>query len=156
MAAQATGAALVGEGDAVAGLAELRAAATTWRALRMPYEVARVEVLLGRACAALGDRTSAALEFDNARQAFTDLGAVPDLERLATLTGAPAADDSILSGREREVLALVAAGRTNREIAAALVISQHTAGRHVENIFTKLGVKTRAAATAYAYEHHLL
>jgi ATP/maltotriose-dependent transcriptional regulator MalT len=156
MAAQATGAALVGEGDPVAGLAELRVAATSWRALHMPYEVARVEVLLGLACSALGDRTSAALEFDTARQAFTDLGAIPDLERLAALTGPPVSDESVLSHRECQVLALVAAGRTNREIAAALVISQHTAGRHVENIFAKLGVNSRAAATAYAYEHHLL
>jgi DNA-binding NarL/FixJ family response regulator len=128
------------------------------------YQAARTAVLLGLACSALGDRTGAALEFDNARATFIELGAVPDLGRLATLTeglvggsGAPAAKGrAVLSGREREVLAHLAAGRTNREIASELVISQHTVGRHVENIFTKLGVTSRAAATAYAYEHQLL
>jgi DNA-binding CsgD family transcriptional regulator len=130
----------------------------------MPYDAARTAVLLGLACAALGDRTSAALEFDNAGHVFTELGARPDLDNLATLTRglvegvAPrdSAGAAPLSAREREVLAHVAAGRTNREIASALVISQHTVSRHLEHIFVKLGVTSRAAATAYAYEHHLL
>jgi DNA-binding NarL/FixJ family response regulator len=112
----------------------------------------------------LGDRATATLEFDNARDAFTDLGAQPDLERLATLTrgvaantmGSGAAESAVLSSREREVLEQVAAGKTNREIAAALVISQHTVSRHLENIYSKLGVTSRAAATAYAYEQNLL
>lgn len=164
MAAQAIGAVLVGEGDPVAGLAELRAAASAWQSLRMPYEAARAAVLRGLACAALGDRTSAAVEFDNAEDAFVELGAVTDLDRLAALTGGlveagerpTAGGHSALSAREREVLVQLAAGRTNRQIAARLVISQHTVGRHVEHIFTKLGVTNRAAATAYAYEHRLL
>ena len=101
---------------------------------------------------------AAALELDNARMTFTELGARPDLDRLAGLTGLldEPADNDVLSAREREVLAHVAAGKTNREIAADLTISQHTVGRHVENIFAKLGVTTRAAATAYAYEHRLV
>ena len=165
MAAQASGAVLVGEGDPAAGLVELRAAAAAWQSLHMPYEAARTAVLLGLACAALGDRTSAALEFDNARYAFTELGAVTDLDGLATLTrglvegSVPRRDPdrgATLSAREREVLAHVVAGRTNREIASALVISQHTVNRHLEHIFTKLGVTSRAAATAYAYEHDVL
>ena len=165
MAAQATGAVLVGEGVPAAGLTELRAAARAWRSLHMPYEAARVAVLVGLACSAMGDRTSAALEFDNARDVFADLGAVPDLDRLATLSrglaepAAPRTDaekSATLSEREREVLAHVAAGKTNREIAAALVLSEHTVGRHLENIFAKLGVKSRAAAIAHAYEHNLL
>lgn len=165
MAAQATGTVLVGEGDPAAALAELRAAATAWRALHMPYEAARTAVLVGVACAALGDRTTAALELDNAKDAFTELGAIPDLDRLRRLTSGlvdgPAPRTNMggtpaLSAREREVLVHVAAGRTNREIASTLVISQHTVGRHLENIFTKLGVTNRAAATAYAYEHDLL
>jgi DNA-binding NarL/FixJ family response regulator len=164
MAAQATGAVLTAEGDAGAGLVQLRAAATAWQSLHMPYQAAHTAVLLGLACSALGDRTSAALEFDNARETFTELGAVPDLDRLATLTeglvggsGAPATKGrAVLSSREREVLAHLATGRTNREIASELVISQHTVGRHVENIFVKLGVTSRAPATAYAYEHQLL
>ena len=166
MAAQALGTVLVSEGDPAAGLAHLRAAATAWQTLRMPYEVARTGIQLGLGYAALGDRTSAALEFDNAREILAQLGAAPDLERLATLCRglvdhrwAPEAGAQgrvTLSPREREVLARVAEGKTNREIAVALVISQHTVGRHLENIFAKLGVTTRAAAIARAYEHHLL
>ena len=87
MAAQAIGTVLVGEGDPAAALPELRAAATAWRSLHMPYDAARVAVQLGLACAALGDRTSAALEFDTARDTFTELGARPDLDRVAKLTG---------------------------------------------------------------------
>ena len=108
-------------------------------------------MLLARACDALGDHTTAALELDNARAAFDQLGAVADLDRLRG-----ARHDSGLSEREREVLALLATGKTNREIAAALVISQHTANRHVENIFAKLGVTSRAAATAHAFQHGLV
>ena len=106
------------------------------------------------------------LELDNARETFRVLGARPDLEQLESVAADVAqsigrdAEGSVethgLSVREREVLAHVAAGRSNREIASALVISQHTVSRHLENIFTKLGVTNRAAATAYAYEHGLL
>jgi ATP/maltotriose-dependent transcriptional regulator MalT len=158
MAAHAAGSVLLAEGDPVAALAELRAATGLFRSLGMPYEEARTAVLLGLACASLGDRTAAALECDNARETFAQLGARPDLDRLARLAGVfdePAGDDA-LSEREREVLIHLAAGKTNREIAATLTISPHTVGRHVENIFAKLGVTSRAAATASAYEHHLL
>ena len=157
MAAHAAGAVLVAEGDPVAGLLELRAAGRAWHSLRMPYEAARTGVLIGLACAALGDRTASTIELDNARAVFTELGARPDLDRLDALTGAPTVpDDCGLSEREREVLAQLASGRTNREIGAVLHISQHTVGRHVEHIFTKLGVTSRAAATARAYELGLL
>lgn len=165
MAAHARGTVLLGEGDPVAALAELRAAVSAWRALHMPYEAAGAGVLVGLACAALGDRTSAALELDNASETFDALGAMPDLDRVRRLTSGlvegrgsrgKAGAAAALSARERQVLAHLAAGRTNREIAASLVISQHTVGRHVENIFTKLGVSSRAAATAYAYEHDLV
>ena len=158
MAAHAVGSVLAAEGDPVAALTELRAAASTWRSLRMPYEAARTAVLIGLACAALGDRTAATLELDNARATFTELGARRDLEHLAGLTGLvdEPAGERVLSGREREVLVHLAAGKTNRQIADELTISQHTVGRHVENIFAKLGVTSRAAATAYAYEHRLV
>ena len=121
----------------------------------MPYEGARTSVAIGLACAALSDRTAADLEFGNAREAFLALGAEPDVDRLTALSGGrPSAED--LSDREREVLTHLAAGETNREIAEALGISPHTVRRHVEHIFTKLGVTSRAAATAHAYEHGLL
>lgn len=166
MAAQALGTVSVSEGDPAAGLAHLRAAATAWQTLRMPYEAARTAIQLGLGYAALGDRTSAAPEFDNSREILTQLGAAPDLDRLATLRRGLADQRSApdpygqggatLSPREREVLGHVAEGKTNREIAVALVISQHTVARHLENIFAKLGVTTRAAAIARAYERHLL
>jgi DNA-binding NarL/FixJ family response regulator len=165
MAAHATGTVLLDDGDPAAALKQLRDAAAAWQHLHMPYEGARTAVQIGLSCAALGDVTSAALELDNARHTFDELGARPDLHRVRSLTAGlqapagqrdPADDAPRLSGREREVLAHVAAGRTNREIAAALVISQHTVGRHLDNIFAKLGVTSRAAATAYAYEHDLL
>jgi DNA-binding NarL/FixJ family response regulator len=158
MAAYALGTVLAGEGDVVAALAELRPAAAGWRSLGMPYEAAHTAAAVGLACAAMGDRAAAALELGNARDAFAELGARPDLERLDVLMslGVPAGRGAGLSAREREVLAGLAAGQTNREIAETLVISQHTVGRHVESIFAKLGVSSRAAATAYAYQHDLL
>lgn len=155
-ASQAFGAVLIAEGDLVAGMAELRAATRAWQALRMPYEAARTAVLLGLALAAIGDRAAADIELDNARAIFTELGARPDLDRLAALLGPPVPHHAGLSAREGEVLALLAAGKTNREIAAALYLSPHTVGRHIGNIFAKLGVTSRAAATAHAYEHGLL
>lgn len=157
MAAYATGAVLVESGDAGQGLGRLRDAARAWRSLRMPYESARTGALLARACDALGDRAAAQLELANAQETFAELGATPDLERLAGTTSVqPDAAGAGLSERERQVLVHLAAGRTNREIADVLVISQHTVRRHVENIFAKLGVTSRAAATAYAYQHGLL
>jgi DNA-binding CsgD family transcriptional regulator len=158
MAAHASGSVLAAEGDVVGALTDLRAAAQWWRSLRMPYEAARTAVLLGLACAALGDRTAATLEFDNARTTFAELGARPDLDHLDRFTGLadPPVGARVLSHREHEVLVHLAAGKTNRQIADELTISPHTVGRHVDHIFTKLGVTSRAAATAYAYEHHLL
>ncbi len=163
MADQAGGAVLLSEGDPGGGLKSLRAAHTTWTRLKMPLETARTSALLGLGCLSVGDRSSAAMELDNAASIFDALGAVPDADRLGRLQqtieerSRPAAPDkSELTSREIEVLVHVAAGRTNREIAAALTISQHTVGRHLENIFVKLGVNSRAAATAYAYEHRLL
>jgi DNA-binding NarL/FixJ family response regulator len=155
MAARATGAVLVDEGDAAAALVALRDAARIWQSLHLPYDAARTGELLASACRLLDDRTAADLELANARDTYAELGARPDLERLGTTT-TDRADTPVLSDREREVLGHLAAGRTNREIADVLVISPHTVRRHVENIFAKLGVTTRAAATAYAYEHGLL
>lgn len=150
--AHARGAVHVAEGEPHAALVSLRRAAETWHALDAPYEIARTRVVVGDACRLLGDEEAALLEHEAARSIFERLGAKPDLARFE----APAKDEHGLSRRELEVLRLVAAGRTNREIAATLVISEHTVARHVQNIFAKLGLSSRAAATAFAFEHDLV
>ena len=155
MAAHAMGTVLIIEGEPAAALQHLRSAAHSWRTLTMPYEAARTSVAIGLACAALSDHTGAELEFGNAQEAFVALGAEPDVDRLKELTGGPPPAEN-LSERERDVLVHLAAGKTNREIAEALGISPHTVRRHVEHIFSKLGVTSRTAATAHAYEHGLL
>jgi DNA-binding NarL/FixJ family response regulator len=156
LAARAEGEVRLAEGDAREALTALRQAAARWQELDAPYESARVRVGIARACLVMGDGDAAELEFDAARQVFAGLGAAPDLERLGRLAGEVAADHpGGLTGREIEVLRLLATGRTNRSIAADLTISERTVDRHVSNIYTKLDVSTRSAATAWAYEHDL-
>jgi ATP/maltotriose-dependent transcriptional regulator MalT len=155
MATRADGAVAFGIGDANRAIGTLRRAWALWRDLDAPYEAARVRVLIGQACRALGDEDTAELEFDAARQVFRELGAVPDLARVDALAKVRpgSAGPGGLTTREVEVLRLVAAGLTNRAIAGELVISEKTVARHLSNIFTKLDVSSRSAATAYAYEH---
>jgi DNA-binding NarL/FixJ family response regulator len=156
-AAHATGAVLLAEGDARVAVAALRRAWTGWRELEAPYDAARARVLLGLACRALGDEDGAALELDAARAVFEHLGAAPDRARAEQLArNAPRPAPGGLTARELEVLALVARGRTNRAVAAELVISEKTVATHVSSILSKLGLPSRSAATAYAYEHHLV
>ncbi|WP_137989393.1 helix-turn-helix domain-containing protein [Streptomyces vilmorinianum] len=134
----------------------LRRALAGWLALRIPYEAAQVRVLLAAADRAAGDEEAARLELAAARATFERLGAVPDARRAAALlAGRHRALPGGLTGREAEVLRLVAEGGTNRDIAQALVISEHTVARHLNNIFAKLDVTSRTAATAYAYAHGL-
>jgi DNA-binding CsgD family transcriptional regulator len=152
LVAHAQGAVHLAVGDAQAALVALRDARETWHALDAPYEIARTRVLVGEACRVLGDDEAAALELEAARSIFERLGAKPDLARLVGRT----TDSHGLSRRELEVLRLVASGKSNREIAAVLVISEHTVARHVQNIFAKLGLSSRAAATAFAFEHDLV
>ena len=157
IAARVAAAVDLAAGNAKAALASLRRAAELWQELDAPYEVARVRVLVGQACHALGDDDTAALELEAARTVFEQLGARPDLVRVDSLTGSAQLEATHgLSPRELEVLRLVASGKTNREIASALVLSEHTIARHVQNIFTKLGVSSRTAATAFAFEHQLV
>ena len=154
LAAHAGGAVALAEDDSRAALGSLRRALTTWQDIDAPYEAARTRVLLGAACRRLGDDDAAALELEAARTIFEELGAGPDLAR--AVTSAPSKNAHGLSPRELEVLRHVAGGKTNKEIASELVLSERTIERHVSNIFAKLGVSTRAAATAFAYEHQLL
>jgi ATP/maltotriose-dependent transcriptional regulator MalT len=157
IAAQARGAVELAAGEPRAALVSLRRAGEVWRQLEAPYETACVRELLGRACRELGDEDGARLELEAARHAFDRLGAATDLARVDLLVELSTKFDRHgLSDRELEVLRLIAAGNSNREIAAALVISEHTAARHVQNIFAKLGVSSRTAAGAFAFEHHLV
>ena len=147
---------LLAEGDAREALAHARRACAGWRGLEMPYETARAQVQIGLACRALGDHDAADFELAGARDTFEQLGARPDVTRVEGLSARVDRESSKLTDRECEVIRLVAAGKTNREIAVALVISEHTVGRHLQNIFMRLGLSSRSAATAYAYEHNLV
>jgi DNA-binding CsgD family transcriptional regulator len=152
LAAHEEGALTLAEGDARQALVSLREAQRAWLELDMPYEVARARVLISKACSALGDEETAELELESAREIFRELGADPDVARLAGTSERRHG----LSRRELEVLRLVAAAKSNREIASALVISEHTVARHLQNIYAKLRLSSRAAATAFAYEHDLV
>lgn len=155
IAAQARGAVELAEGSAA--LVSLRRAWEGWRELEVPYEGARVRVLMALACRELADDDTAELELSAARETFEQLGAAPDVARVDSLLAhAPHGEASGLTPRELQVLRLVAAGDTNKAIAAALVLSERTVDRHVSNIFAKLRVSSRSAATAYAYEHDLV
>jgi DNA-binding CsgD family transcriptional regulator len=157
VAVHATGAVLLAAGDPRAALASLRRAWTAWQELQAPYEAARARVLIGLAHRALGDSDTAELELDAACRVFRQLGAAPELARLeARSATAPPGAAGGLTAREVQVLRLVAAGKSNRAIAADLAISKHTVARHVQNIFAKLDVSSRSAATAFAFEHGLL
>jgi DNA-binding CsgD family transcriptional regulator len=153
MAAQARGAVELAEGNARAAIVSLRRAFDAWQRIAAPYAVARVRELIGLACRALGDEDGASLEIGAARSIFDRLGAAPDRARIDSLMkGRP----HPLTPRELQVLRLVAAGKTNATIAAELFLSERTIERHLSNIFTKLDLSTRTAATAWAYEHGLI
>jgi DNA-binding CsgD family transcriptional regulator len=157
VAAHATGAVRLGDGDARGALAPLRQAFAVWQQVGAPYIAARIRVLIGLACRALGDDDGAGLAFDASRSVFDGLGAKPDVARIDALRpGARKKGADGLTRREREVLGLVAAGKTNKAIARQLSLSAKTVDRHLSNILTKLDVPSRAAATAYAYEHKLI
>jgi ATP/maltotriose-dependent transcriptional regulator MalT len=142
--------------EPVEALPLLRRAYDVWHGLGMPYEAAWAQLQIGRACRLAGDHDAAAYEIDAARATFERLGARPALDRLRRLCPERRARPGALTDRECEVLRLVAAGKSNRDIATALVISEHTVGRHLQNIFTKLGVSSRSAATAFAYQHDIV
>jgi len=157
LSSHATGWVLLAEGDTRAALAALRRALAGWSELEAPYDAARARVLIGLACRVLGDEDSAEMELDAARSAMRQLDAAPDLIRVEELSRIAARRTAGgLTAREVQVLKLVATGKTNRAIASELVISEKTVAAHVRSIFTRLGLSTRSAATAYAYEHHLV
>ena len=157
MGSSARGTLELAEGDAGAALTALRRAVWEWQELEAPYQAARARVDVGLACRALGDEDAAARELEAAREEFERLEARPDLERAEGLAKGVEPDDRRgLTKRELEVLRRLAAGDTNRAIAAELVLSVRTIDRHVSNIFAKLGVSSRAEAVSHAYRHRLI
>ena len=152
-AAMARGGIAVARRDLPLALERLRRARTLWLDLRLPYEAAQARVLLAEACREVGDHETGDIELRAARTAFAQLGAIADVGRTDGLLAADVPGG--LTPRQLEVLRLVAEGSTNREIADHLVISQHTVSRHLENIYAKLGVSSRAAATTFAHTHDL-
>jgi DNA-binding CsgD family transcriptional regulator len=155
-AAAATGTVLLESGDAGGALPWLRRAWKAWGELDAPYEAARTRAVIARACDTLGDHEGAEMERRAARATFGELGAAVDLAALVDQDAAAPPATAGLTARELEVLVLVAQGSTNRVIADQLFISEKTVASHVGHIFTKLGVSSRAAATAFAYEHDLV
>jgi DNA-binding CsgD family transcriptional regulator len=153
-AEHAAGAVSLAHGDAQGSLEALREAEVRWTQLDNPFEAARTRVLVADACSQLGDDDTASVELDEARRVFEELGARLELEHLAGDRRAAAGHP--LTAREVEVLRLVSTGITNKAIAVELVVSERTVDRHVSNILAKLGLSSRAAATAWAYEHHIL
>jgi DNA-binding CsgD family transcriptional regulator len=151
--AQADGAIAIAEGDPHAALDPLRCAFDIWKRFDAPYEAARVRVLIGDACRAIGDNEAAALEFEAAKSVFARLGAQPELARLSAATSPTPRGP--LTARELQVLRLISMGCTNKQIAAELSVSERTIDRHVTNILTRLDVRSRTAATAYAYDRKL-
>jgi DNA-binding CsgD family transcriptional regulator len=155
-AAHARGAVALAAGHAGDALTSLREAWATWQQLDVPYEAARVRVLIADACEMLGDSDTAIIHRDAARSVFERLGARPALFRLDPGDAPGSEPAAQLTAREREVLARLAAGKTNRQIAAELFISEHTVARHLSNIFNKIDVTTRTAAVAFALENRLI
>ena len=151
------GAVLLAEGHSRDALISLRDAERLWRELEAPYEAARTRVLSGLAARRAGDESGAEVELDAALTALRAIGATPELARVERLRREPhGSGPPGLTARELEVLRLLAAGLTNRGIAERLAISERTVARHVSNIFIKLGLSSRSAATAYAYRHDLV
>jgi DNA-binding NarL/FixJ family response regulator len=157
MALYAQGSVDLAEGKAELAASSLQQAAQLWQQTNAPHAAACARAACGVAYRALGDEEGAALELEAAKTVFEQLGAEPDLRRVAgLLPGTAKPDGHTLTARELEVLRLVASGKSNKAIAAALFLSEKTIERHLSNIFCKLDVRSRTAAAAYAFEHKLL
>lgn len=154
-AVMARGRVALAEGATDEACRELRHALHEWQALDVPYEVGETRVLLGRASRAAGDEHGARASFDAAIAIFQRLGAAADAQRAQRDRAGGAGLPCGLSAREVEVLEQVAVGSTNKQIAEALHLSEKTVARHLSNIFAKIGVTSRSAATAFAFEHRL-
>jgi DNA-binding CsgD family transcriptional regulator len=156
-AVQARGALELAAGNPREAVVRLRLAWKEWQALEIPHAAARAREMLGLACRALGDRAGGRLELEGARAAYESLRAGPDIARVdALLAHRVDAGPHGLTAREVQVLRLVAAGKSNKEVADTLALSVKTVERHVGNVLTKLDVSSRVAATAWAYENEMV
>jgi ATP/maltotriose-dependent transcriptional regulator MalT len=155
-ASTANGVLNLAEGDPAAALEDLRRGLDDWRALGLPYEEAKARLLIGTTRRMLGDEEGGRIEIDAARAGFERLGAAADARHAAALLQQRRASPRLLTDREVQVLRLVASGKSNRDIAGALHLSEHTVARHMQNILAKLGVSSRAAATSSALTKGLL
>ena len=157
LAYQAEGAVLLSQGDPHSALDKLSNARAIWNGIKAPYECARVRLLIGLARAEIGDKELARLEYEAARSTFKQLQARTDIARIDSLIQSRKHCKALgLTSRETEVLRLLATGKTNKRIALEIFVSERTIDRHVSNILSKLNLPSRAAATAFAYEHHLI
>lgn len=146
-------------GEPKAAVNKLRSALARLKMIEASYETARTRVLVGLACRKLGDKDTSEMELDIAREIFQQIGAEPDRARVESLVQKNESESSHAHGltrRELQVLRHLATGKTNSVIASELFISERTVDRHVSNLLSKLNVSSRAAATAYAYEHDLV
>jgi DNA-binding CsgD family transcriptional regulator len=155
VATAASGAVHLARGEAHLAVGPLRSAFEIWQKAGAPYIAARIRTQIALACLALGDQEGASLEFAAAREVFHRLGAAPDLGRLTTLETRDAPRHP-LTARELQVVREVASGKTNRAIAQDLGLSEKTIDRHLSNVFIKVGVPSRTALTAWAYEQKLI
>ncbi len=142
------------QGDSATACTTLREALQLWQQLEVPYEEATARLLLGHACRDCGDAEGASRSLANAAAIFDRLGAAHDAHTSRDLTSETERPAG-LTEREIEVLGLVAAGHSNKEMAGTLHLSERTVARHLSNIFTKIGATSRTAAAAFAYEHDL-
>lgn len=148
-------------GDLPAAASRFEQAAALYEQGGAPYETARTRVELAETLAATGERAVAQREARQAWETFRTLGAARDAarakDRLDKLsTSKPPRGKPALTGRQLEILRLVAQGLSNPEIATRLRLSDHTVKRHVANLLTKLRLPSRAAAAAYAAQQGLL
>ena len=153
IAGRAQGNLLLVSGKPAPAIDQLRSAFTSFTQAKAVYAAAKTRLLIGLACRELGDADTAKMEFESAGESFQQLGALPDLNAVDLLI--PDTHGHRLTPRELEVLRLLATGKTNKQIAADLFLSERTIDRHVSNILTKIDAPSRAAATAYACKYHL-
>ena len=155
-AEHAAGRVALAESRITQAIVHLRRAKSVWQDLSMLYDLARTRLDLGRALWTRGDTDAADAECEAARTVFVELGAAPDIRTLDGLRRKSRSEwPAGLTDREAEVLRLLSSGATNRSMASELVLSERTVDRHVSNIFSKIGVTSRSAATAWAYKNGL-